>query len=669
MRQHIRTRNFFAWVCGKSLVGENLGSALVGLLETMNGWRGEGANNLEDLEAYMDKMGYNDMCDAPEHAIAMIVLSERIHDDVLWAEAFRHVVGMWEACIECAGYGALSVATRSLITRSHYSLTLRLHNVSTSLGSFLDEQLSPSHISLSASNLEQLAHFRDFLHTYWMSVLGYYPPTSTTSDELDFSKSLLYQMRKQFQALYDYLVDPHFRPQDPSPMEARGGLCVLQSVQAFDFCGRYHALTHPLPHLPELKAAVKEKKSLSSLMGKKDKLYVDPRLASLQTLTKASNAGRPELLQSSLVKAFRLFEKQSVFADAKEREKKKKKAVGNEEVEKRKVRWILIYGLVQTLRTVTDVDESVRDVDRSVDYFLCSKAPGAPWLVEGDHTNTKREDETKVRASVTALTHTPSNSSSSTTYRGTSSTSNGATSTRPTTAESLPIEKSFSIEPDIDHVALSRRNSHATNEPIPLSAPSVDTVGMRPAHRSSLSLHLPSRPMLKVRTQSLPTSRPVHVSPSSPERVKGTITRALSSLGNMPKLQQPKPLRPNSAILVAGYGNGTGEVAVGWEGQEELRRLKRSSLSSSSDESQYDDVVADTEEQSGEDKMEHVKGRLIPAHGYEDCLSRHSSDEDEDALDAEAPSAAASLSRPNSDVETKPLSRSEERRVGKECPV
>ena len=683
LRHLIRTRNFFAWLCGKPLVGENLGNALVNLLQNMIEWRSDDVDNLDDLRQYMDEMCYNDMSDAPEHAIAMLILAENLKDELLWAEAFGHVVGMWDACFECAGYTALSRDTRSLITRAQYSLSLRLHHVSASMATFLDDQLSPAHISLSTQNLGHLARFRDFLHTYWMSVTGYYPPLSDSdtsssilgfASEYNFSKSLLYQMIKQFQALHDYLVNTHFSPQDPSPNGAMGGLCVLQSVQAFDFCHNYKSLSHPLPHLPEPPKVAKGTRSLSSLMGKKDKLHVDPRLASLSTLNKASNVGKPDLLQSSLVKAFRLFEKQSVFADAKKKEKKGKK-FEDQEVEKRKVRWILVYAIVQMLRTVTEVDHPMEEVDGSVEYFLCAKVPRVPWHVASPVLTPER----KTSLSAATLMHTPSNSSSMT---HTLSTGHQVTSTRTAMAESSRTEeKVFSIEPDIDHVAISRRNSHATSDP---PSPIAKAIGFQPAHhRSTLSLsfpiHTPSRPILKLRTKSLPTSAALHVTPISPLRSKGTVKRALSSLGNMPKLQQPKPLRPNSAveILVGGYGNGLSDVSIGWENQEELHNLKRRSTSSG--ESFYDDDhqrtidAADDEKCFSDDHSiyDHVQSPLCPAHGYEDCLSSEWSESgDSISLSSPSTSTTTSLSRcASGSSQEKALPRSEERRVGKECPV
>ena len=289
---------------------------------------------------------------------------------------------------------------------------------------------------------------------------------------------------------------------------------------------------------------------------------------------------------------------------------------------------------------------------RSVEYFLCAKVPRVPWGVEREFASPVLIPERKTSLSATTLLHTPSNSSSMT-YN--SSTEHQTTSTRTATTESsLTEEKVFSIEPDIDHVAILRRNSHATSDP-PLAI--TKDIGFQPAHhRSTLSLSFPThtRPILKLRTKSLPTSVALHATPISPPRSKGTVKRALSSLGNMPKLQQPKPLRPNSAveILVGGYGNGLSDVSIGWENQEELHNLKRRSTSSG--ESFYDDDhqrtidAADDEKCFSDDHSiyDHVQSPLCPAHGYEDCLSSEWSESgDSISLSSPSTSTTTSLSR------------------------
>jgi hypothetical protein len=54
---HVATRNFFAWVFRRSLVGAHLGEALVGLLHSMHEFRSHLGDNTEDILDYMDEEG------------------------------------------------------------------------------------------------------------------------------------------------------------------------------------------------------------------------------------------------------------------------------------------------------------------------------------------------------------------------------------------------------------------------------------------------------------------------------------------------------------------------------------------------------------------------------------------------------------------------------------
>lgn len=98
---HMATRNFFAWVLRKPLVGIHLGAALVGLLDGMNDYRSLGEDNVQAVMDYMDEQGYADMRNQPENALAILFFAEHFHFKDLWTDAFAHCVGMHEsvACL------------------------------------------------------------------------------------------------------------------------------------------------------------------------------------------------------------------------------------------------------------------------------------------------------------------------------------------------------------------------------------------------------------------------------------------------------------------------------------------------------------------------------------------------------------------------------------------
>lgn len=104
MMFHMATRNFFAWVCGRSLVGAHLGSALIELLKTMEEWRTPGQDNVQDIVTYMDEEGYADLNSQPEHALAILRFAEHFRFKDLYIDAFAHCVGMYDSLITSPEY-------------------------------------------------------------------------------------------------------------------------------------------------------------------------------------------------------------------------------------------------------------------------------------------------------------------------------------------------------------------------------------------------------------------------------------------------------------------------------------------------------------------------------------------------------------------------------------
>ena len=101
---HMATRNFFAWVFGKSLVGTHLGGALVGLLNSMTEFRSAGEDSVQDILDYMDEEGYADMRSSPNHTLAILFFAEHFRFKNLWIDAFVHCTGMHERLAASPGF-------------------------------------------------------------------------------------------------------------------------------------------------------------------------------------------------------------------------------------------------------------------------------------------------------------------------------------------------------------------------------------------------------------------------------------------------------------------------------------------------------------------------------------------------------------------------------------
>lgn len=101
---HLATRNFFAWVFRRSMVGQTLGEALVGVMHSMKEFRFGVENDVEDLMGYLDEEGYLDMANQPNHALAMLHLAESFQMKELYTRAFAHAVGMSDSLLSSTEY-------------------------------------------------------------------------------------------------------------------------------------------------------------------------------------------------------------------------------------------------------------------------------------------------------------------------------------------------------------------------------------------------------------------------------------------------------------------------------------------------------------------------------------------------------------------------------------
>jgi hypothetical protein len=535
---HMATRNFFAWIFGKSLVGNHLGAALVGLLNSMSEFRSAGEDSVQAIMDYMDEEGYADMRSQPDHALAILFFAEHFCFRDLWIDAFAHCTGMNEKLINSAGFEVcqalyssnvevtnhsskfMSRTSRALVTRSRFEMDMRLDNCGRQLGSFLSDDLSEAHIGLSSAARSHLDRFRSFLQSYYVAKLGYYPPASCEAKSASFPKNIYGQMSQEFQKLYDYLVDSNFTSSDTVPLSHQGGICVQQTLESFNQRHKYSPLLHPLPLLPEAEADnTSQRPSLNkrfSFVPKSDKMKPDPRLVAFSSLCKATNRMDQSLFDCTLVRAYRGFEKECSFSNSKIDKNDKLSPI-----DARKVRWILIYAVLQTLRSATTPPEQIRDT-QNVPYNICVLTAGCPpWKEERPLETLLRTQTDQTKLDFEALLRAN------------------------TETENSPNE----IKPDINYRALNHKIQHNRDS----------------SYSSSASI-------------------------ASTKSNKSTVRKALSTLGNMPELIHPRPLRASyHEILVYGYGNGTNTVSIAaapdnTDGEQDTsRKLSSESQSSSAE--------------------------------------------------------------------------------------
>ncbi len=271
-------------------------------------------------------------------------------------------------------------------------MDLRLEHAGETLGNFLEDEMSGSYLGLGLDARAHLERFRSFLHSFYVQKYGYWPPPQTKRNSKTLPKSTYRTMYFEIRNLYEYLVDPSSSDSFQNDRPADGGICVLQNVKAFDKRHKYTTLSHSLPLLPQLSREMISQKThgLAKIFGSKQ-LRVDRRVAACAALSAATNPNDMAVMECRLVREYLKFEKSWSMSE----EERISCADG------RKVRWILIYAMLQTLISVTRAPQEVRDTE-DVSYPLCCQIAGTPpW---GASTKARPFDEGHLKTDVRVST-------------------------------------------------------------------------------------------------------------------------------------------------------------------------------------------------------------------------------------------------------------------------
>ncbi|KAF2271185.1 hypothetical protein CC78DRAFT_450667, partial [Lojkania enalia] len=367
---HITTRNFFAYVCGKPLVGQHLGQALVSLQERMYLFRSGQINNEQDFLEYAEEQGYRDLVDCPDYSLAMLFYAEHFQCLNVWIDAFAHSVGMNNSLVLSSEFESVSQLTKALITRAYLEMDIHLERVSFALSNFLEDDLSPTFLGLTEGSRAHLDRFRSFLRGFYVEKFGYWPPPSGSA----FPKVLYKSMYFDFKNLHDYLVDLESSADLSSQRPASGGICVLQNVQAFDSRHNFIPLPHPLSLIPQCDSSNRKAQSQKAFMSMKfssKQARTDRYITTRDTLIAATNTTNASVTRSPIVQAYMRFERQCALNN--QREEKVPVA------DARKIRWLLIYGIFQYLIAALRAPKEVRDPEGPEYPLCCLVTEQPPW--------------------------------------------------------------------------------------------------------------------------------------------------------------------------------------------------------------------------------------------------------------------------------------------------
>ena len=246
-------------------------------------------------------------------------------------------------------------------------MDLHLGRVTKALNTFLIDELTPTNFGLSSGAHAHLNHFRSFLHSFYIGHFGEWPLQAETV----LSKQVLVSMCGDFQALYERLVDNNSTDsvQDLAK-PASGGICVFQNIDAFNKRHNYAPLPCYLPLLPDYHSTSGKTQSQRSLrtfkLGSKTSKF-EEGMTIRSALAIATNSVARGTSECQLVSDYERFEREWSARPA------EKLSV----VDARKVRWIVIYSILQMLVSATRSPKEVRQ-PHAASYHLCVLTEGTP---------------------------------------------------------------------------------------------------------------------------------------------------------------------------------------------------------------------------------------------------------------------------------------------------
>ncbi|KAJ2898481.1 Choriogenin Hminor [Zalerion maritima] len=419
VRYHITTRNVFALLYHASLVGLSFYQALSDLQSRLEQYLPVSTDPLGNILHYMTARGLDDVRNDPDSASALLAWSESpdVRWDEGWREAFCHSAGMNGMRLESApDYKHVSPVTRALLERATLETQLRVQAAEERLATFdyadmWKSALTPSS-SPARSSADRLQLF--FKQFYSRTYASWPPPPTSLGSSVDgpaspvspgaadeepwLSRRIVQKLEEDFAALYDYLVNRDIVFDGSETRSSRKWIMIYRSTRGpadadtpeipltdmlveWDNRFRFPHIPSPMPLVPEsitpptqptTKTSKKEKNNAAAAAANTSKLnntlerriqFAYNEATNIDALSSSTPSGA-----QTLVDEFVKFEKRD-------------KTLEVDPSVARRGRWVLIYGILQTLASVSVDAPAVRYRD-GVSYHLSFRLKGQrvpPW--------------------------------------------------------------------------------------------------------------------------------------------------------------------------------------------------------------------------------------------------------------------------------------------------
>lgn len=410
LRHQITTRNFFGLLYNASLVGFSLHQALTDLQQRLNSYMPPESQNVHLIIHHIVMRGIDDVRSDVETAVSLLAWSESpdVRWEQGWRDSFVHCVGMYVDVERCADFNNLTTVTKTLLERAFLETQFKLQAAEDRLAEFSFEDMWPMEDPACIPPKQAAKRLQTMLidhyalnHQYWPPFAypqDSSPPISPTQSEFEeepglwLTRSLTMALQKDFGALYDYLVNRDIvwdvsearagrkwmiASESGEPFEADTPEVPLTDILVeFDNKFRFPHIPHPYPLLPK---SMHKEGSKDGGRGKhpdsEPRELSRPRAESFERKIQIAysdstniSALGSDFSQSQLVEAFARFEKTDMIGEA-------------DPTAARLGRWVLIYGILQILASVSVDTPGVRYRD-DVPYHLGVSSSGSrmpPW--------------------------------------------------------------------------------------------------------------------------------------------------------------------------------------------------------------------------------------------------------------------------------------------------
>ncbi|KAM0232666.1 hypothetical protein ACHAP5_010673 [Fusarium lateritium] len=402
LRHQITTRNVFALLLNTSIVGLSLHEALADLHVRLDSYMPPNNDNVRQITRYIYNRELDDVRNSPSMALSLLLWAEEpdVRWEDGWRECFTHCVGMYELVQKYKDFKSLSPNTRQLLEMASHEMQNRVQAAEDRLAGFRYQDIwtfSPT----IGPEMRTIDRMKDMLLRHFEQEYGSWPPipsaqadgrsgrsVNASGSGTWLSRTVVMRLQRDFGALYDCLVDRdmvwgvlELQHRSQLMMVSKSnhkvldvdadGLPLTDMLIEFDNKYRFPHLPHPYPLLPTWTSSTTTGRSFrkDGIQAKDDQMSVLERRIRL-AYKESFNADELDFQfsENKLVEAFGRFEKTDDIGDM-------------SPATARRSRWILIYGVLQSLASISVDDDRVQH-SGDVDYHLSPRLEGVripPW--------------------------------------------------------------------------------------------------------------------------------------------------------------------------------------------------------------------------------------------------------------------------------------------------